>query len=377
MTDMMIRKTFLTLMLALFVLAGRAQLMTGATNPQGQIKAEVSETVELMAVLSRTSGYQEYCMDQAGQYTKDTEAWFAEYKNHPIIAYYQDIRAKHDISHDAVMTMAIHLEIDKGKVKFIGEKADLGKRWENVDVDAFVDQLNKFYKDTRFRQFFEQHQAFYNDGLKSYETNVLQFFHQEWYSRFYGTEPVEQFRIIIGFGNGGHSYGPNRQLPGQPKEVFSICGYCLNPTTGQPFWDAAVLIHEFNHSFVNPLLDNPTNAAMMEKVGQKLLQFSQPEMESQAYNDWHTVINESIVRAAVYIYMREYGLVNRGTTNFLFEEVWRKGFRWTPELVAALQNYTANRGQYKTLNDFYPEIAACLTEYVKKETERLQKVLQP
>ncbi len=37
-----------------------------------QIKVEVSETVELMSILARTAGYEEYSNDLAGQYTKDT-----------------------------------------------------------------------------------------------------------------------------------------------------------------------------------------------------------------------------------------------------------------------------------------------------------------
>ena len=46
-----------------------------------------------MGILSRTAGFQEYCHDLAGEYTKDTEAWFAPHKTHPTIAYYQDLRA--------------------------------------------------------------------------------------------------------------------------------------------------------------------------------------------------------------------------------------------------------------------------------------------
>ena len=99
-------------------------------------------------------------------------------------------------------------------------------------------------------------------------------------------------------------------------------------------------------------------------------------MERQAYNDWRIVVNESIVRAAVFIYIKDYNLVNRGTGDFLFQEVWRKGFRWTPELVACLRNYTANREQYKTLADYYPEIARQLGKYIEDETTRLQNVLK-
>lgn len=76
---------------------------------KAQVKAEVSETVELMSILSRTAGFGEYCMDMGGKYTKDTETWFTPYKQHAIIPYYQELRAKYGISYDAVMSMALHL----------------------------------------------------------------------------------------------------------------------------------------------------------------------------------------------------------------------------------------------------------------------------
>lgn len=47
-----------------------------------------------------------------------------------------------------------------------------------------------------------------------------------------------------------------------------------------------------------------------------------------------------------------------------------------PELVVALRKYSSNREQYKTLNDFYPEIASCLSKYIDDETERIVKALR-
>ena len=127
-------------------------------------------------------------------------------------------------------------------------------------------------------EFFKQHQAFYAEGLHAYEANVMKYFHQDWYARFYGNEPTEQFRVVIGFTNGGGNYGPSRQLPGQPKEVFAICGYYVDPQTGKVFDDgmayASTLIHEFNHSFVNPLLETEANTAMLNDIGRKLLKIS-------------------------------------------------------------------------------------------------------
>ncbi len=355
------RRNFILFLFAFVSMAGQAQL-----------KVEVSEAVELMSILSRTAGFEEYSKDLAGQYTKDTEEWFAAYREHPIIPYYKEIRAKYGIGYERVMNMAVHLEIAKGKVKLIGNRAELNEGWQNVNLDEFIALLNKFYSNTHFHKFFEQHSAFYDEGVKEYEKNVMSMFHQDWYNRFYGMDSSELFHVIIGFTYGDNNNSVHRQLEGKPRESFAIMGYWINRTS----WDATLLIHEFNHSFVNPLLDDAANRAMMEKIGTKMLQFAQPAMERQDYNNWEIVINESIVRAAVYVYLKDYNLVSRGTVYFMLEEVWHKGFQWIPELVGCLRDYTIQREKYKTLNDYYPEIAKCLTQYLNNEGNRLQNALR-
>lgn len=388
------KKNIITIIfLALLALTATAQPMeqreqndaciTSAERQQrkteSQIRVEVSEAVELMSILARTAGNKEYNMDMAGQYTKDTEVWFAPYKQHAAVVCFQNLRDQYGISYDAVMSMAIHLDIDGGKVKFLGEQADLEKRWSNVDIDDFIDKLNTFYTDTRFHNFFEQHRMFYDEGLKEYEANVMTYFHQEWYARFYGTAPTDRFRIVIGFTCGGGNYGPSRQLPRQPREAYAICGYYINPQTGKPYGEGAnmatTLIHEFNHSFVNPLLNNETNASLIATTGQKLHKFSAYAMERQAYSDWQTVINESIVRAAVFLYMLDQDFDQKQVLNELANQVCRS-FNWMPELVASLRYYAAHRDQYPTLNDYYPEIARCLSKYIEDEVGRMQKALK-
>jgi hypothetical protein len=341
-------------------------LVLGAT---AQIKVEVSETVELMGILSRTACFEEFSNDFAGQYSKDTESWFSQYKSHPTIVYYQEIRANHGIGFERVTNMAIHLNIENGKLKLIGDRKELNNGWQNVDLDEFVKRLNKFYTDTRFHEFFEQHQSFYDEYLKAYEANVAVNIHPEWYSRFYnGTEPTEQFRIIIGFTYGTTNNSVSRQLPGLPRELIAVCGYRQDPTTGRPYYDSSLPLHEFNHPYVNPLLDNATNAAAMQEPGQKLLQLAKAEMEKQHYPMWQTVINESIVRAAVVLYMHEQGFQQKMVLNVLAFQMMNEGFPWTLDVVSALSYYAAHRDQYKTLNDFYPEIARNLSKYIDGQT---------
>lgn len=356
------KQLFITILAALLTITATAKM-----------KSEVSETVELMSILSRTAGFEEFSGNFAGQYSKDAEAWFGQYREHPTVVYYKDLRARHDIGYERVTSMAVHLEIDKGRVKLVGDRAELPGGWQNIDLDDFVKRLNKFYADSRFHEFFEQHQSFYNDFLKTYDANVMPHIHPEWFGRFYnGAETTERFRLIIGFTYGTTNNGISRQLPGQPREMIAVCGYYINPSTGRLQFDVSLPLHEFNHSFVNPLLDIADNAKVIQDVGQKLFQLSQQSMESLHYNDWRIVVNESLVRAAVIVYFYEHDL-NQFAMKTLEIETMGNGFPWMLDAVAALRYYAAHREQYPTLNDFYPEIARCLGRYISDEAARAQK----
>jgi hypothetical protein len=263
------------------------------------------------------------------------------------------------------MNMAIHLAIDKGKIMLVGDRAKLNNGWQNVDLDDFVKRLNKFYKDTRFHDFFEQHRKFYDDYTKMYEANVMPAFHPEWFSQFhYGTAPADRFHVVINFTCGYNSYGPWRQLAGQPRDLFAIIGYWIDPALGRPRYDASVLFHEANHPFVNPLLDDAKNIKLMENVGPRLLSLHKSSVQKTNYTDWRIVVNESLVRASVVLYMQDAGYKMEQCLNVLGAEMGQNGFPWMLDLVGTMRYYTAHRHQYPTLNDFYPEISRCLSNYI-------------
>ena len=113
----------------------------------------------------------------------------------------------------------------------------------------------------------------------------------------------------------------------------------------------------------------------MEATGRRLQRLSILGMERQHYLNWQTVINESIVRAAVILYMLDQGFDDKSVANEMAVQVCHD-FNWMPELVATLRHYAASRNQYPTLNTFYPEIASCLSQYVESEFERMRKPLR-
>lgn len=365
----------------LFLMAMLLMSFAPASAQQETLKPEVMETVELMSILSRTAGYQEYNMDMGGQYTQDIEAWFAPFKDHPIIEYYQGLRHSYGIGYDAPMDIAVALQIDGQRIRLDSDKSDLDSRWAMVDLDDFVTRLNQFYTDTRFHEFYQQHQPFYNEVLAGFEANVMQYFHQDWYPRFYGAESNESFRVFVGFANSGQNYATSRQLPGRAKEYFSILGYWVYPRMGSVIdtenakkYTAPTLIHEFNHSFVNPLLEIDKNAALLGDIPQRLLEQDFEIMERQAYPEGSIVFNESVVRAATIIYMMDHGYAADEVEDEMMSQLMN-GFKWMPELVAALRDYKTHRNKYPTLNDFYPQIAKVLKKYLDDAPKRIDNVL--
>lgn len=363
------KKSMLFLTLLIVCICAKAQ----------SVFPQVNENVELMSILSRMAGFEEYNMDMAGQYIKDMDSYFKDNTEHPTVQYMKELRNKYGISFDAVMSMAIHLDNRNGTLSLIEEEPPtLEKRWKNVDKGEFLSYLNNFYKDTKFNEFFKAHKDIYEKGIKSYQDNVISHFDIDWYADFYGNGPQETYSVIIGFCNGGGNYGVNRQIKGKMKEVFAIVGYYVDKED-TPMYSKEylpTLIHEFNHSFINHFLDEnkfPKYVNELKSSATDLFKSSQWSMSKQAYNNWETMINESLVRAAVICYMLDKGYKTEDIKNELSEQVQRN-FRWMPELVSLLRKYEKRQSNYGNFEKFYPNVIGFFKEYTKKENERFDMV---
>ena len=124
----------------------------------------------------------------------------------------------------------------------------------------------------------------------------------------------------------------------------------------------STLVHEFNHSFVNPLAGNPQFALAMETAGNAMLTYSKEVMHKNAYSTWQNLVNESIVRAAVIIYLIDNGVAPNKIRQSVIDEM-SVGFYWMPELVKCLQYYSQHRDKYSSIESYYTEIADFFNNY--------------
>jgi hypothetical protein len=179
-----------------------------------------------------------------------------------------------------------------------------------------------------------------------------------WYKQFYGTLPTGKFHVVIGVGNGGGNYGPKVTLPNGKEEIYAIMGTWAVDSTNNPVYNEKavlpIIIHEFNHSFVNALVDK--HESEFEAAGKAIYPNVANKMRRQAYGHWKTMVYESLVRASVVRYLARHNPDNAAARGQLREEEAR-GFIWTQGLVDLLKEYESTRGQYPTLSSFMPRIS--------------------
>jgi hypothetical protein len=128
-------------------------------------------------------------------------------------------------------------------------------------------------------------------------------------------------------------------------------------SAGFPTYDAqtvSVLVHEFNHPFINRL--GYAHEADFERSAPRVHAFVADAMNEQDYSSWMTMVNESMVRAAVVRYTH----ATRGADAARAEAAEQRDRRWLwiDELANLFGEYEADRQRYPTLASFMPRVVA-------------------
>ncbi|MDL2296858.1 DUF4932 domain-containing protein [Bacteroidales bacterium OttesenSCG-928-B11] len=344
-------RQFLTFVLLLLVTTVGAQ--------QISIKPVVDERMELMSIIFRIAGAEEYVADDLEQYADAIDRHFIAYKNHPVIEFVLAERESRWIGYDAVMSMATILEINEGKISIQKdlEAKSLDDRWDYAKNDEFIGLLNDFYQKSNFRRFFDE-QLPVRQAAEANFTKLLKDINFDWYEKFYGVKPTGDFYLVLSLANGPNNYGGTIYHTDGREDIFSILGAWATDSTGMPTYSPRVIstvIHEFNHAFCNPLIYEKEEQLLPK--GEEFFKLVQELMAMQAYGNAKTMLCEILVRACEIKYTEQQG-ANSRYIDYALKNQEALGFLWIKELYTALGVYEKNRGKYPTLRDFMPEIIA-------------------
>ena len=331
---------------------------------------KVDPRVELLSVVFRLAENPEYNMSPLKKYTAVIDAYFSPYKEHPAIVLARKLANERDVGFDAVMALAVYLSPPpalKPLVDFGDGVPDA--RYGKGNAALLANRLADFYRDTQFEKFFAAHQAFYQLAEDRFRV-VLGGLDLNWYKSFYGNAQIGQYHLILGMNNGGGNYGPRLVWPDGHEEYYSIIGCWTQDDSGNPTYSTDYLptiIHEFNHSFVNPAFAQyKSEFAFAQQVYERVAD----KMKEQAYGNSDTMVIESLVRAAVIQYLKSRGHDSREVRNEIRGEQ-RIGFVWMDELVDLLDQYNSQRSRYPTFESFMPVVV----HYYRSLAPRITEVI--
>jgi hypothetical protein len=333
-------------------------------EPAAKMPVEISvdPRVELFSIIFRLAGNPEYNKGQTDSYAREVEKYFGAYRNHPAVKYASQLRASRGIGFDAPMSLAVHISSNFG-LPLDPLPSDLDSRWTPKNAREFLNRARQFSKDTDFRAFFSRQEPRYRQALAAMRQFLTEKNRLGWFNDFFGTQTRPDFHLTLALLNGGCNYGPSARI-GDREAIYCILGVSQQGPAGQAQFDQEaiyIIIHEFAHSYANPLVDR--HLAELRPAGVKLFARAKNQMARQGYGSWETMMRESLVRASVVRYAGDIDGPDAAEKSARDEAA--RGFTWTEPLARLLSEYEADRQTYPDLEAFFPKIVTFFNAYAQ------------
>jgi len=334
---------------------------------EDQIIIRVNPTIELVSTISRLAGIKQYDEKLLPDYLDEFEDYFGHLKDHPTVMFSKEINEQFDINGSAPMALAVYLGPPptlEPLVDLSSLPKELDPRWDSTLIFDFLEKARAFAIESNFMEFYNGHIEFHEKSCNNLEKMLNKERISLWYKEFFGYYP-DNFIIQIALLNGSCCYGFPVTLDNGEKEFISLLGarfphwWNKSPTYSKDLY-LPVIIHEYCHSYINPLTKNRPEEFM--ELGEELLISHRKKMIEHGYNVWNVILNEYIVRACTIHFIAQHEGEKKASTKIQSDEM--AGFPAIRGLVKLLDNYLENRSEYPDIESFLPQIKIYFESYL-------------
>lgn len=322
----------------------------------GDIKVAVDPCMELIAVVQLLSGYGErYGLTNQldFSYRRKVDEYFEAYKDHVAVKLFAEM-CPEGFNYEIPPASMLYLSDPPGLDIVVPFTDNTIKRAGGIErLNEFVRVLRDFARETQFVDFYEAN----HECLQQIEVTVRDAIGSVDYvgmlEEYYGMSQHSYTVIPASLFRPG--YGPRVERDDGTFDLYCIIGPGGVNDRGTPEFAPLMLryiiLHEFSHSFVNPL-----TAKYREEVARcsALFEPIAEQMAEQAYGEWETCVNEHVVRA-VQIRLTSRQLGGLGAAMELADAKSR-GFIYIEPLCERLKEFEEQRDKYPTFEAFYPRI---------------------
>jgi len=335
-----------------------------------------SETVELMGLLFRMAGANEYNQCQVSTVASSADQYFASMKNHQAVTLAKQYR-QYGVSYDAVTGYANQLVFDEeGKIIFEPDYLEGSytgfDRWNSQQKTDMLAALNDFYVASKFHDWFVSTQTEQEQAIASFKSICN--LDYTWFDTFYGKNDKVASRIILSFMIGNHNNGISLKRKDGTHLLTPVLG-SLSQNNGSVRFngDMNLIVHEFSHPYCNPLIE--ANWPSISSKAQEVYNRVSSQMQSQAYSNAMTMMCETLVRSSTIRYMISHNQQNLVNQTLAYEE--SNGFMMVRTLMKTLEKRELEADKYATLADFMPVLIEAINNFDPDDPSNQGGVAEP
>jgi len=276
-------------------------------------------------------------------------------KNHKAVILFDILSKKHGFNLYKVTDWALQFGNfpELNKVREVAEPYPFVESESDYLIENFKKEFISFNQDSLFQEYLTEvkplNEKVINQVKESKSIQEL----PTYLESYYGTE-LGSYNLILS--PLVHSGGFNAEfVENGKKEVYAIIGPNGEiehiPYFEKEFLEMDLILHEFGHSFVNPLMLEYQSG--IEKLKEKYYNESlKKNGENEGYSEWKYVFNELLIRATtIRITYKNFG-AEKAKELLNYEK--SIGFSLVENITEILKEYEANRKKYPNFKKFYP-----------------------
>ena len=318
------------------------------------LNIQVDPRMELLVVVQHFTNWADRRHTRFNfKYKNEIDSYFSQFSKHSAVQLSEQLTDR-GFAFDAPATFALY-HTNPPEFRQVIPFTDylISRVNDEKRLKEFAEELRRFAIESRFMDFFNSHREFYNQIESEIVSTIGETDYIQMLESYYG-DTRYSYNIIPTplFHAGG--YGPMVESA-EGKNIYNICGP-LSTESDKPYFGAkdyffGILLHEFSHSFVNPL-----TAKYQSEINrfQPLFEPIRDQMDKLNYRNWETCVNEHLVRVNVARFT--FLLKGAGAKDDLLQRELERGFIYITSLDTLMQRYENMRSTFLNYESFYPEI---------------------
>lgn len=300
-------------------------------------------------------------------YKQDIIQYFGAYRDHPAV---QMARSLPLINCDFPVRLSWQFyDFPNAKLEPPDTLGGYEPWFKKAQVQAYFRACLRFYKDTHFWLFYQQHEAEYQRWVASFNRNLYEQRMLSTLDSFYRIRPAKKIMINLGPVNCGSFAVPEMGVfnPHFKNTTVIMVAYGsiigrkdaigTHPDFFAPVWATQLVWHEMGHAYLGPLFE--ANAKQVSAL-KPIFDRDSSMQKAAGKMGWPVYLNENVTQAVTSLLRIKNGKNDREAEMKRIAD--GKFYLLTPAIMALIEKDYLSGSRYKNFADYFPVLLAELRQ---------------